>query len=254
MSSNKRAKVEAQASNPTAEAEGVKVNICQLLESDLKQIAAMGRHDGKMLSKLQAFASNLDRELDEVKGMRDKEIAVASQEKSKQEKATSKGCSKCKLKEKVDNFRFCACFSKRHWFGDSGRYGAILCESCFEKEKGKLKSCSKCDSFLCKKCSGYSKECGNKGGGCEKIFCSTCEESEKPSFDCDCGNWFCSSCVDDNKKTRKCYNSHCNKIDRVCIRCDEEQEYCDGCNDDHYSGGLHEGGHYRDHSFSGSFF
>ncbi|KAL7547965.1 hypothetical protein ACHAWF_011239 [Thalassiosira exigua] len=43
--------------------DGVKIDIDRLLESDPKQIAALGRHDDDLLSKLEKFSDELDREV-----------------------------------------------------------------------------------------------------------------------------------------------------------------------------------------------
>lgn len=226
MSANKRAKID----DHPPEAEGVKIDIHQLLESDPHQIAALGRHDDAMLSKLAAFTTELGTAVGKVKRVRKKEIAVARKARMQQEKASSIGCLECK--RKVDNLKFCAELSDRH----CGK-GSVLCEKCFKQKKEELKFCYKCNSLLCDRCRGLSESCGSNGGGCGKFICRLCylEEHakgplERASHFCDCGSWYCPSCAGESKTTRICASPwpDCNRVDTTCIVCDE-QEYCSDC-------------------------
>ena len=84
--------------------------------------------------------------------------------------------------------------------------GAMACLRCEEDSELRMTHCEKCEKVYCENCvpESYCENwCGNMGGE----ICSGC----LPTFDCQCGNTFCTDCV---------------------TKCDECGEgVCEGCND-----------------------
>ena len=213
-----------------------------LLAYNPKEIAALGRHDEKMLLKLKSFNSELGSELDKVKEARQTDEAVKTRDMMLQKLKSNKQCMECK----GSNLKFCA---QLHAVPDNhqktineltsdaevhcGRGNdSILCDSCLVKKKDELKFCNQCGHFLCKECMSEAKECGSEGGGgCNEYYCYECILINE-GFQCcsGCVNWFCPSCMEGKTRRRVCqgYYESCGEVDEVCVLC-EDHKYCYDC-------------------------
>ena len=237
--SNKRIRTGDEEKEPAVSSTIPKLYQLSLLACDPKEIAALGRHDEEMLTKLKAFKSELGSELDKVEKARQTDEAIKMRD-IMQQRLGANGCLGCKSME-CNNLKFCAELNKtpQHWYSIDNisvralkhcGEDSILCQSCYSKKEDELKICKKCNQFLCVKCE--PKECGgNRGGGCGVYYCESCYwECHDVSFECECENWLCPSCVERGTRRRIC--PACDQVDVVCTICDEEKEYCDECNDE----------------------
>lgn len=250
--SNKRIRTAVDEEQAPAVSSAIpKLYQLSLLACDPKEIAALGRHDDEMMSKLKAFKSELDSELDKVEKARQTDEAIKRRDMMHQQMKSKKGCMGCKSNIEGSDLKLCAELNTvplwksmneitnnaeshcRPGWGNSNPIDSILCESCLDTKKDELKNCKVCGHFLCQNCMSYAKQCGKLGGGCGEYYCHFCYiDSKEGYYNCDsCENWFCSSCMEGSKRRRICEGNGgaCNKVDKVCVICEEKQEYCDEC-------------------------
>eukprot|EP00984_Skeletonema_dohrnii_P003636 scaffold1230_cov97-Skeletonema_dohrnii-CCMP3373.AAC.12 len=228
------------------------------LEYDTDKLAAVGRHDVKVVADLESFCGKLQASIAAVKNARDdeekarmqKEKAIqdeihdkkareeqnkidkqAREEKTKirRQLVAEKCCFQCKAVGKGLN----ACVEFTHGGGESGD-GVIFCDDCYEIVG--IRSCPSCSSFFHKSlgedscckvdCMDDCYTCKS----CGEIWCLPCAEADGAFFGrhCECDSWYCNGCADDNIERDCCYK--CYKEDIYCGECsyNKSLEKCEG--------------------------